>query len=191
MKRPAGRRDAVAIAVVTPLAVLAVACSGSSSGAQVAQLGATATNGSMPPSTAPSAQGTGALAFARCMRAHGLTNWPDPDSNGAFDKSKLQQAGYGVAQVQALEEGACNNLLPTQAATPSPVHITAQERQDYLSAAACMRSHGITNFPDPTFPNGSVSLSPPPGLETNSALFAAAEGTCKKLIPAGLPYSEP
>jgi hypothetical protein len=53
----------------------------------------------------------GALAFARCMRSHGIAGWPDPDSSGHFDKSKLRQLGVSVSRVRALEEGACNHLL--------------------------------------------------------------------------------
>ena len=29
-----------------------------------------------------------ALAFARCMRSHGIHNWPDPNSNGQFSKTQ-------------------------------------------------------------------------------------------------------
>jgi hypothetical protein len=177
-----------AVALLAPIAVL-TACTGGSSGAHVAQLSATATNlSSSSGSPAAPAQGTGALAFARCMRTHGLPNWPDPESNGVFDKSKLQQAGYSVAQTRAAEDGPCKNILPTQAPTASQT-ITAQQQQDYLNAVACMRSHGITDFPDPTFSGGHVTLVPPPGIDTNGTEFTAAQHICQQLIPAGLPYS--
>ena len=52
-----------------------------------------------------------------------------------------------------------------------------------------MRSHGITNFPDPTFSGGRVNLSIPPSIDTSSRQFTQAAQTCTKLIPAGLPYS--
>lgn len=188
MKRIDGRRGVLAVSALVAIGLLLAACSGGSSGASVARLSATATN---PSTSAPAAtaEGTGALAFARCMRANGLPNWPDPESNGVFDKSKLQQTAYSATQTRAVEDGPCNNLLPTAAPSPSPIQITAKQRQDYLSAAACMRSHGITNFPDPTFPNGSVKFTPPPGLDTSSPPFNQAQQTCEKLIPAGLPYS--
>ncbi len=155
----------------------------------MARLSTTANPSTSSSASGAAALGTGALAFARCMRANGLPNWPDPESNGAFDKSKLQQAGYSVAQTRAAEDGPCQNLIPSVAPSPSPVQLTAKQRQDYLSAAACMRSHGIANFPDPTFPNGSVKFTPPAGLDTSSAPFTQAQQTCEKLIPAGLPYS--
>jgi hypothetical protein len=71
---------------------------------------------------------------------------------------------------------------------PDPT-ITASEQQDYLNAAACMRSHGITNFPDPTFSGGHVDVSIPPSIDQSSTQFTHAAQICTKLIPSGLPYS--
>jgi hypothetical protein len=129
------------------------------------------------------------LALARCMRANGLPRWPDPTSGGAFDKSELQATGYGQAEVRAVEDGPCKNTLPTAApSTSASPTISVQQQQDYINAVACMRSHGFTNFADPTFSEGHVTLVPPPGVDTNSAQFAQAQHTCQQLIPTGLPY---
>ena len=191
MKRLDGRRVAFAVAILAPVALLVAACSGASSGASVARLSATASlagTSSGPPTS--SAFGTGALAFSRCMRANGLPKWPDPTGGGVFNKSTLQQTGYGQAQVRAVEDGPCKNLLPTAAPSPSTSQtITTQQQQDYIDAVACMRSHGFSSFPDPTFSGGHVTLVPPPGVDTNSTLFTQAEHICQQLIPAGLPYS--
>ncbi|MBO0822970.1 MAG: hypothetical protein J2P27_03805 [Actinobacteria bacterium] len=81
---------------------------------------------------------------------------------------------------------ACANLNPAGQGTPT---LTAQQQQDYLRAAACMRAHGITNFPDPTFSGGSVHFALPASMDTSSAQFAQARQTCVRLIPPGLPYS--
>jgi len=191
MKRPDGRRVAFAVALLAPIALLLVACSGGSSGASVARLSAVTTTASTP-SNAPaaSAPATRALAFARCMRAHGLPKFPDPNSSGVFDKSTLSQMGYSTAQYRAVQDGPCKNLLPTAApSAPNSQTITTQQQQDYINAIACMRSHGFSNFPDPTFSDGHVTLVPPPGVDTNSTQFTQAQHTCQQLIPAGLPYS--
>jgi len=184
-----GRRVALSVALLAAITLLATACTGGSTGASVATLSATATSvNSAADSPSASATGNGALAFARCMRAHGLPNFPDPTGGGVFDKSKLQQMGYSTSQLRAVQDGPCKTLLPT--ASPSPAQtISVQQQQDYLNAAACMRSHGITNFPDPIFSNGSVTFVAPPGLQTSSAEFTQAQDICKKLIPTGLPYS--
>ena len=181
----------LAVALLAPIALLAAACTSGSHSASVARLNAGATTASTPSSSAAaSAADTGALAFAHCMRAHGLPNWPDPLSNGAFDKSKLQATGYSTTQVRAVEDGPCKTLLPTTApSTPNSQTLTTQQQQDYVNAVACMRSHGYSNFPDPTFSRGHVTLTPPPGVDTNSTQFTSAQHICQQLIPAGLPYS--
>ena len=121
------------------------------------------------------------------MRSHGLPNWPDPTSSGVFDKSKLRQTGYSVSQVRAVEDGACSHLLG--GASPQRQTITPADRTDYLEAAACMRSHGFPDFPDPTFQNSSVQTNIPSNIDQDSTQFKSAAATCTKLIPAGLPYS--
>jgi hypothetical protein len=122
------------------------------------------------------------------MRSHGLPNWPDPTSSGVFDKSKLRQTGYSVSQVRAVEDGACNHLLGG-ASSHGPT-IPPADRADYLKAAACMRSHGFPDFPDPTFQtDNTVQTDIPSSVNQDSSQFKSAAATCTKLIPAGLPYS--
>jgi hypothetical protein len=120
------------------------------------------------------------------MRSHGIPNWPDPQSNGGFDKSKLRALGVNPAQIRAIEERSCNYDFQngSQAQT-----ITPAEQAEYLRAAACMRSHGFPGFPDPTFPNGNVSTNIPPSIDQDSSRFKGTAEICTRLIPAGLPYS--
>jgi hypothetical protein len=54
-----------------------------------------------------------------------------------------------------------------------------------------MRSHGITNFPDPTFQNSGVAFNTRTPIDADSPQYERALVTCEKLIPAGLPYSSP
>jgi hypothetical protein len=131
----------------------------------------------------------GPLAFARCMRSHGLPKWPDPISGGVFDKTTLRQTGYSVGQVRAVEDGPCNHLLG--AVSHQGPTITAADRVDYLKAAACMRTHGFPGFPDPTFQDSGVQLAVPPSIDQDSSRFTSAATICTKLIPAGLPYTRP
>jgi hypothetical protein len=67
--------------------------------------------------------------------------------------------------------------------------ITPADQADYIKAAGCMRSHGIPDFPDPTFENNTVTFNIPPNIDPNSSQAKRAEATCVKLIPPGLPYS--
>jgi hypothetical protein len=95
----------------------------------------------------------------------------------------LRQVSDSVARAATY---ACANLNPARQGSPA---LTAQQQEDYLRAAACMRSHGITNFPDPTFAGGSVATRIPASIDTNSPQFTQARQTCTRLIPAGLPGS--
>jgi hypothetical protein len=121
------------------------------------------------------------------MRSHDVPNFPDPPSpfSGKFPGSSPQQLGVSEPRIQAATI-ACQNLLP---AVQGQAPLTAHDQQDYLRAAACMRSHGITNFPDPAFSGGSVSFPIPSSIDTGSTQFTRARQTCEALIPPGLPYS--
>ena len=74
---------------------------------------------------------------------------------------------------------------------PQGQTITPSDRTDYLKAAACMRTHGFGDFPDPSFPGDGVRLSIPPSIDTSSARFTSAATICTRLVPAGLPYTRP
>jgi hypothetical protein len=79
--------------------------------------------------------------------------------------------------------------LPQNGGQPSGQTITPADQADYLKAATCMRSHGVSDFPDPTFQNNNVTFNIPPNIDPNSSQAKSAEAICVKLIPPGLPYS--
>ena len=84
---------------------------------------------------------------------------------------------------------ACQKLLAKTGSSGGQA-ITPAQQADYLKAAACMRSHGVPSFPDPTFQDNSVTFSAPgSSIDTSSPQYKNALVTCQKLIPAGLPYS--
>ncbi len=179
-RRPWPRRARVAavITVMAAAALLATACGGGRSSA--------GSGGSPNAGGSANAQ---AVAYSRCVRSHGVPDFPDPGSSGQIPKEAVVRALREVSDSRArAATGACANLNPAGQGSPA---LTTREQQDYLKAAACMRSHGITNFPDPTFPGGRVSLSIPSSIDTKSRQFTQAAQTCTKLIPAGLPYSRP
>jgi hypothetical protein len=128
-----------------------------------------------------------AIAYARCVRSHGVPGFPDPNAVGTFPKASVP-AGSGAQLTAANRTG--GHLLP---ANGSGYVVTAKEQQDYINAAACMRSHDISDFPDPVFSegDGKVNFPIPSNISTSSTQFTTARATCAKLIPAGLPYSAP
>ena len=175
---PRRARVAAVITLMAAAALLTAACSGSPS--------STGSGGSL--TAGGSANSSSAVAYSRCVRGHGVPNFPDPDSNGQIPKEAVVPALREVGDSRAkAATNACTNLNPAGQESPT---LTAREQQDYLRAAACMRSHGITNFPDPTFPGGHVNLPQiSSSIDTSSTQFTQARQTCEKLIPAGLPYS--
>jgi hypothetical protein len=166
--RRLGRTGLVASALVL-MVVLATACAGGSNAPGVAGAGS-----SSAPSASPSGD-TGAVAWARCMREHGI-NIPDPvpgvdvahDSHGS-------EPGWDDAFQ------ACQSLMPTgngDVWTPSE-----QELEQLLSFAACMRAHGIQmSDPDPTTGDmtapGSIRAE-----QENDPLYQAAYAACKDKLP--------
>jgi hypothetical protein len=86
-----------------------------------------------------------------------------------------------------LPPGTLPQNMRTQAMQTPP--ITPADRLDYVKGAACMRSHGFPDFPDPTFGNNTVTFNIPPNIDPNSSQAKRAEAICAKLIPPGLPYS--
>ena len=167
------------------MGVLAAACGGGPSRQHaVARLRKTTT-------TVPSAAQGGstanpsshALAFVKCMRAHGDTNMPDPviSGHGVHITVDVNAPHFTTAY------NACRHLLPDNGVSRST--ITPADQADYLKAAACMRSHGVPNFPDPVFYGSSVRFESRSPIDTGSPQFKSALATCQKLIPAGLPYS--
>jgi hypothetical protein len=123
------------------------------------------------------------------MRSQGIPNFPDPSSSGTIPKETGQQLGVSQSQLDTAQN-TCEHLIPA-GETPSGQKfqtITTQEQQDYLKAAACMRSHGITTFPEPNFTDGIVEFPMLQHLvDLNSPQFKQAYDICKNDIPPGLP----
>lgn len=149
--------------------------------------GSSSSSGSSQSGTAsPDSQ---AVAYSACVRAHGVPNFPDPKvtTNGSEVKVAIgvnpsisSNPHFNSAQQ------ACRKLLPGGGPGEGSNHqVSPQEQSQYLKAAACIRAHGIPNFPDPTFSGGGVHVSQK-GIDLHSPQARAAEDACQSLIPGGL-----
>jgi hypothetical protein len=127
------------------------------------------------------------LAYARCMRQHGI-DMPDPkfDSGGGVTMS---QGGPGTAPVPKAKmdaaQKACEKYQKQVKAPPLSAEEQAEFRKAALANAKCMRAHGI-DFPDPEFgANGEarVRIGKGSGINPNSAKFQAAQKACSKFLP--------
>jgi hypothetical protein len=132
--RPPTARTA-AVIIAAALALLAAACGGSPSSA-----------GSGSPAARGSASSPSPLAFSRCMRSHGVPNFPDPNSSGLLPKNQVAQLTAGNPQFPAAHR-ACEHLLPN-GGQPTQAQVQ-QAWNDMRIFARCMRSHGVPNWPDP------------------------------------------
>ena len=129
------------VVAVAAFSLLAAGC-GSGRSPGVANVASTT-----PAATTTTSQ-NGLLAFSQCMRQNGVPNFPDPQR---FAGGNVKLTIHNLAPSQAALN-ACSHLLPTNGGSGS--QETAQQhrtqRADALSFARCMRSHGVSRFPDPT-----------------------------------------
>jgi hypothetical protein len=181
-------RAGLAIATLVAIAVPASGCGGASSGDAA---GAGTTAGARTVSRA-GVFGQ-ALAFSGCMRTHGEPTYPDPTvKGGSVHETIVAGSGVDPSSPQfTAARNACKRFLPDNGA-PGPSEgqqLTPAEQAVYLRAAACMRSHDVPDFPDPTFRGGGVAFQSRTPIDTNTPQYRSALTTCRKLIPAGLPYS--
>lgn len=99
----------------------------------------------------------------------------------------------GIALTAALAITACGGPHRSHATTAPTTNVD-------LQFAACVRAHGIPDYPDPSAASGGGSVSPPPGkvaveghiLTESSQAVGSAEVKCQKYSPDtqfGLQYS--
>jgi hypothetical protein len=184
MKRPAPIAP-LGLAAALAAAVTIAACgSGAHTKADASKRSNTAS--AVPAtSTAPAAANSSSavVAFAKCMRASGVPNFPDQGHGGievqadpgahtlTVDGVTVSASAYLAARAK------CERYMPHQRATPAQ---QAQARASILRFSRCMGSHGVPNFPDPKFFKGTdgnqaVEL---PGINPHSPAFQTAAKAC-------------
>jgi hypothetical protein len=172
--------------LVLSLAAVTAGCGGGKPASQgVAHLTST--------TTTTAAQGTSGSksvspqAFSRCMRSHGVPQFPDPkiDADGNAQLSINGGPGSGLdpesPQFKAAGK-ACQKLQPGGEGKRDPA-MEKQQLGQMLKFSGCMRSHGLPDFPDPKADGGGISLMLGKGMNPKSPLFQAAQKACEKLMP--------
>ena len=162
------------------VAVLIAGCGGSSSGGGgVAHVNSSTTAKSATKSkTKPNAE-----AYAQCMRAHGVPNFPDPNSSGEI--LLTPSVNTDTAAYQSAHND-CKSLEPAPPVDPA---ASSQRLAAAVKFATCMRAHGVPDFPDPKgTSNGGIGFSATPGgSDTSSPAFQRADQKCgADLSAAGL-----
>ena len=162
------------------LSLLLAAC-GDPAGRHVVAVG-TATTPATATTTSSSASSaeTRELVFARCMRSHGVQNFPDPDSQGDFPPFTTDVS----KQASTAANETCKNLLPSGGGGSTATQGDRQKLAFALTVARCMRSHGFPTYPDPTAPGsagqgGGIRFDGT-GIDPRSPQFQSHENNCEK-----------
>jgi hypothetical protein len=117
--------------------------------------------------------------FSSCMRKHGVTNFPDPNSQGVIQFGSDLGIDPKSPKFRSAQS-VCQKLLPN-GGQPTPQQ-QAKMQQQLLAFSKCMRAHGLKDFPDPT--NGGLRLRSGQGdLDPGSTLFQSAQQACQGKLP--------
>jgi hypothetical protein len=127
------RRLRPAAAALALIALIGAGCGSSAP----AQTGATTPTSTTKPASAQDK----AVKFSECVRAHGVPHFPDPDAKGDYV--------FGIDVSPAVWQkavNACKALEPPGALSGKR---SPKQQSDALRFAACVREHGVKDFPDP------------------------------------------
>jgi hypothetical protein len=162
------RRTLRPLAAVAIVALLSAACSNAAAETR------TASN----TSTSPRDE---AAKFAACMRTNGVRDFPDPDASGTLTIDGIANGSWLDTGSAAFKQAiaACKDLQP-------PGFIghkrTAQEQENALKFAQCIRDNGVKDFPDPTEDGPLVDTNRIPSAAGNGiAAINAAMRRCRDL----------
>lgn len=170
------RQALVLAAAATAAAVAALALSA---------CGGTAA-GSGNPASASASDEVKAEQFAKCMREHGIEAQVSkaPGGGPGFGLKVTGKQGSGRAGPQSFEaaQKACARYQPA----PQKLNLTpaqeAEQRDQVLRFAKCMREHGI-NVPSPETKGGRVRIHIEGNINPESPRFQAAQQACASLLP--------
>jgi hypothetical protein len=172
------RASAVLAAPAVAGCVLALAACGSSTG----------TGG-----TTGSVSASAGVRFTQCMRARGVTDFPDPLPGGGFPR------GPGVEQSAPAfhtARKACQSILGPNAAQHGPTEAVMASA---LKFSKCMRTHRVPDFPDPVtrsqvprntdvLMQGGVVFPVGSSVDPGSPAFQQAASACGEGPPGGAPH---
>jgi hypothetical protein len=143
-----------------------------------------------PGASSPYGPKSSPFALSKCMRANGVSNFPDPSAGpggggvgfpgglGVGSNGTLVVDGTTIAGPAAgRAEKACREYLPPGG--PPPQMSAAMEAR-LLAFARCMRSNGVPNFPDPRFGAAGAQkiAGGPNGIDPQAPAFRHAVASC-------------
>src|SRR5579862_141226 len=204
----AGRRAGAAVAALIVIGLLIAGCGGGTKGPGVASVSTSTTSSTHSSSSSSTSNGGGgtalsgggpsngskpgaprsgfaiatgnpqrALKLSECMRANGVPNFPDPNGQGVIQGSGIDPNSSAFQKAQQT----CAKKVGGGKGTRTPAQ-QAQAEAAALAFSKCMRSHGVSDFPDPQFGSDGgirISLHASAGgggaLDPNSPIFQKAQ----------------
>ena len=167
------------VAAPAVFVLLVAGCGGGSGSPGVASVASSTNTATSQP---------GLVGYARCMRSNGVPSFPDPGGKGEIPKAQVVAAAQRNRGKFDSASTACNHLLPsTGLATQDTVQQKRIQLADELSFARCMRSHGVSAFPDPTAQAGlSVEMVQAHGIDVHSPQVLRVIQKCLPASHGGL-----
>jgi hypothetical protein len=117
-----------------------------------------------------------AVKFSECIRAHGVPHFPDPNSKGEYI--------FGIDVTPAVWRkavDACKALEPPGALSGKR---SPKQQSAALRFAACVRAHGVKDFPDPV--NGDPLIDttkiPSSNAPGGMTILNAATHKCRGIL---------
>jgi hypothetical protein len=126
-----------------------------------------------------------AVKFAECMRNNGVREFPDPGASGAFTIDGVMNGSSLDSSSAAWKNAidACKDLEP---AGFMGSKRSAQEQQNALKFAQCIRDNGVKDFPDPTPDGPLIDTNRIPSANRNGgmSILHAAMQKCRDFAAA-------
>ncbi|HET9966600.1 MAG TPA: hypothetical protein VFQ68_00105 [Streptosporangiaceae bacterium] len=116
-----------------------------------------------------------AVAFSRCMRSHGVPDFPDPASRGGVPKVTPQQVGVSDSRFRTAQTACASLRQPAPAQEPRIM-------TGLLNFARCMRAHGIPDWPDPRTDRNGQPVFDISGIDPASPRVSSTAGACTHLL---------
>jgi hypothetical protein len=123
------------------------------------------------------------------MRSHGVPTFPDPDSSGRIDKTQVVTARRDDPSGFDSADTACRHFVRSGGGNGETPAQIAQDWDAFRSFTRCMRSQGVSNWPEPT--SRSTTDRRPAfditgvGLDGNSPQLRAKAQHCASLLHLG------